>query len=122
MPTGRDCGSLTVIAVALVSVLGSAGAASADSQYNGQTYAQAQAAITKTGMTSKIGTVVGDQVPTAQCIVTGSRTLEVLGSSGTTGGSEVLLDLDCSSAAQANASATATPSSSQAPTSPTGGG
>lgn len=113
MPTGVGCGVLAVIAAATLGAFGSAGGASADSQYNGQTYTQARETITKTGMTSKVGTVVGDQVPTAQCIVTGSKTLPVQGSSGTTGGNEVLLDLDCTAAAQSKASAAAIPSASQ---------
>jgi hypothetical protein len=119
MPTGLGFGVLGVIAAATLGAFGSAGAASADSQYNGQTYTQAQETIKKAGMTSKVGTVVGDQVPTAQCIVTGSKTLPVQGSSGTTGGNEVLLDLDCTAAAQPKASASATPSPSQSAT--TGG-
>jgi hypothetical protein len=59
VPTGVGCGVLAVIAAATLGAFGSAGGASADSQYNGQTYTQARETITKTGMTSKVGTVEG---------------------------------------------------------------
>jgi len=83
---------------ALAALCGS-GIAAADDQFNGQTYAEAEQALSKAGMSSRVGTVSGDQLPTGQCIVTESRTMGVVGSSGATGGSEVVLDLDCNETA-----------------------
>lgn len=86
-----------VITAALA--LGGAGVASAEEEFVGQTYAEAQQAISKAGLTSRVGTTVGGDLPTDKCIVSGSRTVEIVGSSGYTGGSEIVLDLDCSLAA-----------------------
>jgi hypothetical protein len=82
-------------AVAATMIFGTTGIASADDQYVGQTYAEAKEALSKAGKTSQIGSVVGGTLPTAQCTVTGSRTEPVLGDSGATGGTQVVLDLDC---------------------------
>ncbi|WP_082690690.1 hypothetical protein [Mycobacterium sp. M26] len=87
-------------AVALVAVcaLLTAGTASADNEYNeyaGQTYADASQAIQRAGGTDTIATVVGDQLPTTQCRVTGSRSASFLDSSGNNPGGRVLLDLNC---------------------------
>ncbi|WP_319430076.1 hypothetical protein [Mycobacterium sp. RTGN5] len=71
------------------------GIAFADNDYAGQTYADATKAITATGGTETIATVVGDQVPTAQCRVTGSRNASFLDSSGNNPGGRILLDLNC---------------------------
>jgi hypothetical protein len=73
----------------------SAGVAAADNEYAGQTYAEATQAITQAGGTETIATVVGDQVPTAQCRVTGSRNASFLDSSGNNPGGRILLDLNC---------------------------
>lgn len=71
--------------------------AHADNEYAGQTYAQAQQAIQQAGGTDTIATVVGDQLPTTQCRVTGSRSASDVGSSGfSTGTGRILLDLNCS--------------------------
>ncbi len=72
-----------------------AGVAHADNEYAGQTYAEAQQAIQQTGGTDTIATVVGDQLPTTQCQVTGSRNASFLDASGTNPGGRVLLDLNC---------------------------
>lgn len=87
----------TVLGVALAAgaMLCAPGIASADEQFEGQTYAEAQQALSAAGMTSRVGTVVGDALPTQQCTVTGSRTEDVMGTSGFSGGTEVILDLDC---------------------------
>lgn len=69
--------------------------AHADNEYAGQTYAQAQQAIQQAGGTDTIATVVGDQLPTTQCRVTGSRTAGFLDSSGNTNPGRILLDLNC---------------------------
>jgi hypothetical protein len=71
------------------------GTAAADNEYVGQTYADATQAITQAGMSETIATVVGDQLPTAQCRVTGSRSASFLDSSGNNPGGRVLLDLNC---------------------------
>ncbi|MGI9124317.1 MAG: hypothetical protein ACR2JM_06140 [Mycobacterium sp.] len=99
----------TLVGSAAITALAGAGIASADNEFNGQTYADAQQAIIKSGMTSRVGAIVGDQLPTGQCMVTGSQTRQVVGSSGFTGGSEVVLNLDCNITA-------ATPAPSQAAT------
>jgi hypothetical protein len=82
-------------AVAAAMMFGTTGIASADDQYVGQTYDEAKKALSNAGMTSQIGSVIGGTLPTAQCIVTGSRTEPVLGLSGPTGGTQVVLDLNC---------------------------
>lgn len=71
------------------------GTAAADNEYVGQTYADATQAITQAGMSETIATVVGDQLPTAQCRVTGSRSANFLDSSGNNPGGRILLDLNC---------------------------
>jgi hypothetical protein len=81
-------------AVGLAALFG-AGVAAADNEYAGQTYAQAQQAIQQSGGTDTIATVVGDQLPTTQCQVTGSRSASFLNSSGNNPGGRVLLDLNC---------------------------
>ena len=72
-----------------------AGVAHADNEYAGQTYADATKGISASGGTETIATVVGDQMPTAQCQVTGSRNASFLDSSGNNPGGRVLLDLNC---------------------------
>jgi hypothetical protein len=84
-----------VVAAAALA-LGGSGIASAEEEFVGETYAEAQQAISKAGLTSRIGATVGGDLPTEKCIVSGSRTVEIVGSSGFTGGSEIVLDLDCS--------------------------
>ena len=86
----------TVVGVALAAaMLFTPGIASADEQFEGQTYAEAQQALSEAGMTSRPGTVVGGALPTQQCRVTGSQTQDIVGTSGFSGGTEVILDLDC---------------------------
>lgn len=103
------------VAAAMAAALCCAGIASADVQVVGQTYDQAKAELSKAGMTSKIGTTVGDELPTGQCVVTQARTAPAMGASGDTGSKEVILDLNCSKTAASTATATT------ATTSPTGG-
>ena len=86
----------TSVAIAAVAAaLCCAPIASADDQYNGQTYAEVTKTLTTKGTTSRIGSTVGDALPTAQCVVTGSQTVPMLGASGATGASEVVLELNC---------------------------
>jgi hypothetical protein len=89
---------IVLTAAATIALAGS-GIASADNEYNGQTYAAAQQAITNAGLTSRIGSTVGDQLPTNACIVSGSQTGPALDSSGSTGASVVVLDLNCDAVA-----------------------
>lgn len=103
------------VAAAAAATLCSAGIASADQQVVGQTYDQAKQELSKSGMTIKIGTTVGDELPTGQCVVTQARTAPAMGTSGETGSKEVILDLNCNKTAASTATATT------APTSPTGG-
>ena len=90
----RSAVGISAIAAAGVAVA-LAGVANADNEYAGQTYGEAQQAIQQTGGTDTITTVVGDQLPTSQCQVTGSRTAGFLDSSGNNPGGRVLLDLNC---------------------------
>lgn len=85
----------SVAIAAAAAALCFAGVASADDQYNGQTYAQVEKTLGTKGTTIKIGSTVGDALPIGQCVVTGSRSAQVLGASGATGGSELVLDLNC---------------------------
>lgn len=73
----------------------STGTASAINEYVGMTYEKAQSSISSWGGQTEIATKVGEELPTSQCIVTGSRTASFLGTSGFSGGSQVLLDLNC---------------------------
>ncbi len=91
----------------LLAVIG-AGIAHADNEYVGQTYAQAQQAIQQAGGTDTVASVVGDQLPTAQCRVTGSRTAGFLDSSGNGASGRILLDLNCN----ANLASPGTPGNS----------
>ena len=56
-------------AIALSAGLFGAGVATAASEYDGQTYADAAAAISESGGTPVIVTRVGDQLPQDECIV-----------------------------------------------------
>lgn len=85
---------LVAVAITSCALLGS-GVASADNEYAGQTYAEATQAISQSGQSETVATVVGDQLPTAQCRVTGSRSASFLDSSGNNPGGRVLLDLNC---------------------------
>ena len=93
------------VAVAALSAAGLSGPgiASADDQFNGQTYAEAQQAVSRAGMTSRVGAISGDELPTEQCIVTGSQTAEEFGASGSTGAGEVVLNLNCNRTATSSA-------------------
>ena len=71
------------------------GDASANNEYVGQTYASASGSITSNGGTATIATVVGEQLSTDDCIVTGSKKASSLDSSGRSRGYEILLDLNC---------------------------
>jgi len=71
------------------------GVASADNEYAGETYGKAAQEISQSGGSPTIATRVGSFLPTSQCTVTGSRSGNFLDSSGTGGGGEVLLYLNC---------------------------
>lgn len=94
-------------AAAVAAALCCAGVATADQQVVGLTYDQAKQELSKAGMTIKIGTTIGDELQTGQCVVTQARTAPTMGTSGDTGSKEVILDLNCNRTA--------------ATTSPTGG-
>jgi hypothetical protein len=79
----------------MVTALFGSGVAAADNEYVGQTYAEATQAISQSGQSETVATVVGDQLPTAQCRVIGSRSASFLDSSGNNPGGRVLLDLNC---------------------------
>lgn len=86
----------TSVAIAAVAAaLCCAPIASADDQYNGQTYAEVTKTLSAKGITSKIGAAVGDALPIAQCVVTESRTVPMFSASGATGANEVVLELNC---------------------------
>jgi hypothetical protein len=70
-------------------------AASGDPNLSGETYAKASQDIKGWGATAVIGTVVGDQVETDDCIVTRSRKPGYRNSSGTQDTSHIVLDLFC---------------------------
>jgi hypothetical protein len=73
-----------------VALFGS-GSASAVDEYKGLTYEQAA----EYAGSVKVASRVGQYLPTAQCIVTGSRTSSSLDSSGNYRGYTVLLDINC---------------------------
>ena len=54
-------------------------------------------------MTSRVGAISGDELPTEQCIVTGSQTVRDMGASGFSGDSEVVLNLNCNRTATSSA-------------------
>ena len=68
--------------------------AGAVNEYEGQTYADAVAAIRDAGQSAAVRGKVGSFLPLPQCVVTGSRTANILDSSGS-GTSKVYLDLNC---------------------------
>ena len=75
---------------AMAVVLFGAGSASAVDEYKGMTYEQ----VLEYTSNVRIASRVGQEMPTAQCIVTGSRNSSSLDSSGNYQGS-LLLDLNC---------------------------
>jgi hypothetical protein len=90
--------SLLAATVAAAGAFGctTAAIAHADNEYAGQTYGEAQQAIQQAGGTDTITTVVGDQLPTTQWRVTGSRSATSVDPSGfSTGSGRILLDLNC---------------------------
>ena len=101
----------TSAAAACALACSASGVAHADNEYAGQTYAQVQQAIQQAGGTDTVASVVGDQLPTTQCRVTGSRTAGFLDSSGNGATGRILLDLNCNT----DLSSPATPASSAAP-------
>lgn len=76
---------------AMAVVLFGAGSASAVDEYKGLTYEQ----VLQYTSNVKVASRVGQDLPTAQCIVTGSRNSSSLDSSGNYRGYTVLLDLNC---------------------------
>jgi len=66
-------GTGTVGAMALSTALLGTGAAAAAGDYDGQTYADAAAAIEESGGTPIVATRVGGQLPQDECIVTNSQ-------------------------------------------------
>ncbi|WP_133066867.1 hypothetical protein [Mycolicibacterium sphagni] len=68
---------------------------SGDPDLSGETYAKASQDIKSWGGKAEIGTVIGDQVATDDCIVTRSRRPGYLNSSGTKDTTEYVLDLFC---------------------------
>ena len=93
MPLARGA-AVAVGATALLVLFGS-GSAGAVNEYQGQTYGDASASISGSGARPVIATRVGEYLPLAQCLVTGSRSTGFLNSSGQAGGSTVLLDINC---------------------------
>jgi len=87
-------GAATLGAAALLALFGS-GSAGAVNEYEGQTYGDAASSISGSGARPVIATRVGEYLPLAQCLVTGSRSTGFLNSSGQAGGSTVLLDINC---------------------------
>jgi hypothetical protein len=71
------------------------GAASANNEFAGRTYGEVAAQLSKAGGSAAISAIVGDQLPTDQCIVTGSRKASNLDSSGRSRGYQILVDLNC---------------------------
>jgi len=74
------------------------GTASAINEYVGMTYDKASQQISSWGGTATIATRTGEELQTGDCMVVGSRTASFLGSSGFSGGSQVLLNIDCTKA------------------------
>lgn len=88
------CVGVGVVACCSLALV-NAGQSLADNEYAGQTYGEASQAIQQSGGTDTIATVVGDQLPTSQCRVTGSRSASSLDAGGNSPGGRVLLDLNC---------------------------
>jgi hypothetical protein len=84
-----------VSALVLMSMLGT-GVASGDSQYSGQTFAKASAAVKNNGGTPVISTIVGSQLATEDCLVTNAHKSITLDSSGDPAHNGTwLFDLNC---------------------------
>ena len=71
------------------------GVASAAPDFSGKTYGEAAEQIQSWGATAVIETVVGDQLPTDQCLVSNTKKSSFLDSSGRQSGSAYLLSLNC---------------------------
>lgn len=84
-----------VSAATVASAIFGMGTASAINEYAGMTYDDAASQISSWGGTATIATRTGEALQTGDCVVVGSRTASFLGSSGFSGGSQVLLNLDC---------------------------
>jgi hypothetical protein len=82
-------------ALLAVVALGGGMAMAAGPDYSGQTYAKAAEQISSGGGTAVIATVIGEQLATDDCLVTGSKIGSNLDSSGRSRGYQVLLDLNC---------------------------
>jgi hypothetical protein len=74
---------------------GAGSAAAKGGNYTGQTYEKASEAIANSGSKAVISSVVGDQLPMSDCIVTGANKAGFLDSSGRPQDASVLLDLNC---------------------------
>ncbi|WP_431238730.1 hypothetical protein ACQ86B_02445 [Mycolicibacterium aichiense] len=86
--------AVTVFTVVL-GLFGAAEAAAAGPDVTGYTYAKATETISAWGYAAVISSVVGDQLPTSDCIVTSSGMASNLDSSGRSRGKQVLLNLNC---------------------------
>ena len=84
---------VAVMGTAVTMLAAATGVAAAD--FTGYTYSQASAQITKDGSKAIIASVVGDQLPMGDCIVTSSSVASNLDSSGRSRGYAVNLHLNC---------------------------
>ncbi|SBS72251.1 conserved exported hypothetical protein [uncultured Mycobacterium sp.] len=92
----RSVVSVAVAVLALVAGLIGAGIAAASGpNVVGSTYAKAAEKISNWGYTPVIASVVGDQLPTDDCIVTSSAQASNLDSSGRSRGKQLLVNLNC---------------------------
>lgn len=85
--------SFTATLAAVAFSAGVAGASGPD--LSGQTYGKAAEQLKGWGLTPVIASVVGDQLPTDDCIVTSSTRASNLDSSGRSRGPQTLLQLNC---------------------------
>jgi hypothetical protein len=95
--SGRLARTGVVTLAIFITLLGSStGTATADGLFVGQTYEKASATLTEKGLTPVISSVVGDQLPTDQCIVTSSRKPTYAVTDNFDHGKEYMLAINCS--------------------------
>ncbi|KDF00735.1 hypothetical protein Y900_017785 [Mycolicibacterium aromaticivorans JS19b1 = JCM 16368] len=87
--------SLGIATIFLTAFSFGGGIAGAVPDWSGQAYGKASKEISQYGYTAAIASVVGDQVPLDDCLITRSSKASKLNSSGRSPGTEILLHLDC---------------------------
>lgn len=87
-------GAATAVACASMALV-SAGVAAADPDVVGKSYADAKGVFSAAGLTPRVATVVGDQLPQNQCFVASTSKPTFLDQAGASKGDMILVNLNC---------------------------